>query len=122
MGSGTFGTKKAVALKLDGYRSLSGSIEKDEVRILPLIAGLWLIIPWLWATGYPDEYIFELERIPQRGPQVSIGQRSRMLALYEACVEKQLADSSVDCAGYRAAIEVLAREGSKLKGFPAGPK
>ncbi len=58
------GSFKDVVLKKDGYRDQSGTIRKDEIRFLPLIAGIWLIIPWLWVTGYPDQYTFELEEIP----------------------------------------------------------
>jgi hypothetical protein len=51
-----------VLLKREGYRDQVGTIRKEELKILPLVAGLIVIIPLLWVTGYQDEYHFILEK------------------------------------------------------------
>jgi len=56
------GTNKKVVLKHDGYRDQVGTIRKEELKILPLIAGLIVIVPLLWVTGYQEEYTFILEK------------------------------------------------------------
>lgn len=60
--SGPLWTSKPVMLKLDGYEDQSGMIRKEELRVGPLIGGTLVLVPFLWLTGYPDEYTFELER------------------------------------------------------------
>lgn len=56
------GTAKTVPLKLEGYKDRVGTIRKEELKIGPLIGGLFALVPLLWVTGYPDQYTFELER------------------------------------------------------------
>jgi hypothetical protein len=56
------GTNKKVVLKHDGYRDQVGTIRKEDLKILPLITGLFVVVPLLWVTGYQEEYHFILER------------------------------------------------------------
>ncbi len=56
------GTNKKVVLKHDGYRDQVGTIRKEELKIMPLVVGLFIVVPLLWVTGYPDEYHFTLEK------------------------------------------------------------
>jgi hypothetical protein len=56
------GTSKKVVLKREGYHDQVGTIRKEELKIFPLVAGLIVLIPLLWVTGYPDEYNFILEK------------------------------------------------------------
>src|SRR5215471_17174267 len=56
------GTDKAVRLTHDGYRDQVGTIRKDELKIMPLVVGLIVLVPLLWVTGYPAEYYFILEK------------------------------------------------------------
>jgi hypothetical protein len=56
------GSNKKVVLKHDGYRDQVGTIRKEEFKIFPLVAGLIVLIPLLWVTGYPEEYHFILEK------------------------------------------------------------
>lgn len=51
-----------MVLKHDGYRDQVGTIRKDELKIMPLVAGLIVLVPLLWVTGYPAEYYFILEK------------------------------------------------------------
>ena len=59
--SGPLWTAKPVTLKLDGYRDQTGMIRKEELQVGPLIGGALVLVPFLWLTGYPDEYTFQLE-------------------------------------------------------------
>jgi hypothetical protein len=56
------GTSKKVVLKHDGYRDQVGTIRKEELKIFPLVAGLIVLIPLFWVTGYAEEYHFILEK------------------------------------------------------------
>ena len=58
------GIAKTVMLKLDGYRTTTGTIRKEELDPGALVAGLLVIIPLLWITRYPSQYLFELEPEP----------------------------------------------------------
>ena len=62
------GSAKNVALKLDGYATKTGTIRKEETDVIRLVAGIFLLLPLLWMMKYPDQYIFELERIPEVVP------------------------------------------------------
>jgi hypothetical protein len=56
------GSSKKVKLTHEGYHDQVGTIRKEELKVLPLIIGLCVIVPLLWVTGYPDEYSFTLEK------------------------------------------------------------
>ena len=56
------GSSKKVVLKHDGYRDQVGTIRKEELKIFPLVAGLIVLIPLFWVTGYAEEYHFTLEK------------------------------------------------------------
>ncbi len=53
-------SSKSVRLEKAGYRPVQATIKKDSVATGPLLGSV-LILPGLWAWGYPDEYSFELE-------------------------------------------------------------
>jgi hypothetical protein len=56
------GSSKKVKLAHDGYRDQVGTIRKEELKIMPLVVGLFIVVPLLRVTGYPDEYRFILEK------------------------------------------------------------
>jgi len=56
------GSSKKVKLTHDGYHDQVGTIRKEELKIMPLVVGLFIVVPLLWVTGYPDEYRFTLEK------------------------------------------------------------
>jgi hypothetical protein len=56
------GSNKKVKLTHDGYRDQVGTIRKEELKVMPLVVGLFIVVPLLWVTGYPDEYRFTLEK------------------------------------------------------------
>ena len=57
------GMSKIVLMKKEGYKGFTGIIKKEEAQLGPIIAGFFIIVPWLWALGYPDEYTFEMETL-----------------------------------------------------------
>jgi len=57
------GTSKTILLKKEGYQHFAGSIKREEAQVGPIIAGVFFVIPFLWALGYPDEYNFEMEKL-----------------------------------------------------------
>jgi hypothetical protein len=59
------GTAKAIQLKKEGYRTLDTVIRKDEFKVGPCIGGVLVLVPFLWVLGYPDQYEFELEKLPE---------------------------------------------------------
>jgi len=58
------GTTKALKLKKDGYAPLETVIRKSEFQTGPCIGGLFVLFPFVWILGYPENYDFELEKIP----------------------------------------------------------
>ena len=60
------GSSKTVTLKLKGYSDRVGTIRKDELKVGPLIGGLFVLVPFLWVTGYPSQYTFELDQAQVR--------------------------------------------------------
>ena len=54
-------SKTAVELKKDGYFPLKGQLSKTEPNVFNIIMACALLIPAFWATGYPDEFNYELE-------------------------------------------------------------
>ncbi|MGI0119304.1 PEGA domain-containing protein [Zooshikella sp. RANM57] len=55
------GTTKSVTLKKDGYKDKHVKISKEEAQVGPIIGGFFLLAPFLWSLGYPDNYTFEME-------------------------------------------------------------
>ena len=55
-------SQKNVRLEMDGYKSFSGIIKKDQLKIGPLVGGCIVGVPLLWALGYAEEYTFELDQ------------------------------------------------------------
>jgi len=64
------GSTKTVILKLKDHSPTVGAIRKEELKVGPLIGGIFLLIPLLWVTGYPSQYIFELESDTVEEPPV----------------------------------------------------
>ena len=66
------GTTKALKLKKESYTPLETVIRKSEFQIGPCIGGLFVIFPFIWILGYPENYEFELEKItePEKREQV----------------------------------------------------
>lgn len=56
------GTSKTVLLKKEGYKDFTGTIKKEETQAGPIIGGIFLLFPFIWMLGYPDEYSFEMEK------------------------------------------------------------
>lgn len=57
------GTTKALKLKKDGFVPLETVIRKSEFQIGPCIGGLFVLFPFIWILGYPENYDFELEKM-----------------------------------------------------------
>ena len=60
--SAVAGTSKTVLLKKEGYKDKTALIRKEEVKVGPIIGGIFFLFPFIWCLGYPDSYTFELER------------------------------------------------------------
>lgn len=56
------GTEKTVVLKKEGYKDMTGTIRKEEIRVGPLIGAVLVLFPAIWILGYPEKYTFEMER------------------------------------------------------------
>jgi hypothetical protein len=59
------GTTKPIQLKKEGYRTLDTVIRKDQFKAGPCIGGVLVLVPFLWVLGYPDQYEFDLEKLPE---------------------------------------------------------
>ncbi|MBU2709193.1 PEGA domain-containing protein [Zooshikella marina] len=59
------GTTKSVTLKKDGYKDKNVKISKEEAQVGPIIGGFFVLVPFLWSLGYPDNYNFEMEPLEQ---------------------------------------------------------
>jgi hypothetical protein len=57
------GASKTVLLKKEGYKDFTGTIRKEEAKAGPIIAGCFLLFPFIWMLGYPSEYTFEMEKL-----------------------------------------------------------
>ena len=57
------GTTKEVKLEKEGYKDFTGSIKRNRPSVLPIIGGFIFILPFLWATEYPPEYTFEMDKL-----------------------------------------------------------
>ena len=58
------GTWRNLTLKKEGYKDLSGHIKRDELSVLALIGGIFLVVPFLWVFEYQPEYTFEMDKLP----------------------------------------------------------
>ena len=63
------GTTKALKLKKEGYTPLDTVIRKSEFQVGPCIGGFFVLFPFIWILGYPENYDFELGKIPVPGKQ-----------------------------------------------------
>jgi len=59
------GTSKLLRLEKEGYRALNTRIRKDEFKVGPCIGGVLVMFPFIWVLGYPEQYEFELEKLPE---------------------------------------------------------
>ncbi len=58
------GTWRNLTLKKEGYKDFSGHIKRDELSVLALIGGIFLVVPFLWIFEYQPEYTFEMDKLP----------------------------------------------------------
>ena len=61
------GSSKALTLKKEGYRQFDTVIRKSEFQWGPCIGGSLVLVPLIWIYGYPENYEFELEKLPEPG-------------------------------------------------------
>ena len=57
-----FTSSRDIILKKEGYKDLSAKIRKSEVTAGTVCRAIFLFVPWLWVTIYPEEYNYELEK------------------------------------------------------------
>ena len=57
------GTTRTLTLKKEGYRSYDGYIKREKFSVPILIAGIFLIVPFVWILEYPAQYNFEMEKL-----------------------------------------------------------
>jgi hypothetical protein len=48
-------------LKKKGYKDFTGTIKKEKTEIAPIIGGIFLLFPFIWTLGYPEEYNLRME-------------------------------------------------------------
>jgi len=53
---------RTVKLKKEGYKDFNGYIKRESLDIGALITGIFFLVPLLWVTGYPPQYVFEMEK------------------------------------------------------------
>jgi len=63
------GATKPLKLKKEGYKTFEGVIRKSEFQAGPCIGGVLVLFPFIWILGYPGEYEFELEKLPEKGKE-----------------------------------------------------
>jgi len=63
------GATKALKLKKEAYRNFEGVIRKSEFQVGPCIGGVLVLFPFIWILGYPEQYEFELEKLPEKGKE-----------------------------------------------------
>ena len=59
------GSTKALRIKKEGYRPFETVLRKSEFQVGPCIGGALVLVPLIWVLGYPDNYEFELEKLPE---------------------------------------------------------
>ncbi len=57
------GTTRAVTLKKEGYKDYNGYIKREKFSVPILIAGIFLIVPFVWILEYPPQYNSEMEKL-----------------------------------------------------------
>jgi hypothetical protein len=57
------GTTRAVTLKKERYKEYNGYIKREKFSVPILIAGIFLIVPFVWILEYPPQYNFEMEKL-----------------------------------------------------------
>jgi len=57
------GTTRIVTLKKEGYKDYNGYIKREKFSVPILIAGIFLIVPFVWILEYPPQYNFEMEKL-----------------------------------------------------------
>jgi hypothetical protein len=60
------GTTKEVKLEKEGFKDFTGYIKRSRPSVLPIIGGFIFIVPFLWATEYPPEYTFQMEKLESK--------------------------------------------------------
>jgi hypothetical protein len=59
------GSTKSLTLKKEGYRDFTTVIRKSEFQAGPCLGGVFVLVPFLWILGYPDQHEFEMEKLPE---------------------------------------------------------
>ncbi|MEM9064534.1 MAG: PEGA domain-containing protein [Planctomycetota bacterium] len=55
------GSKREVRIELDRYETITGSFSRNgKVNADAIVGGIFLLVPYLWAMDYEDEYTFVL--------------------------------------------------------------
>jgi hypothetical protein len=58
----TVGATTRVKLAKDGHEDFETVLKRNEkVEILPLIGGIFFLVPLLWVMGYEDQHNYELK-------------------------------------------------------------
>jgi PEGA domain len=65
------GSTTPIHLELPGYQPLDVAISRsEELDVLPLIAGIFLLIPLLWVMKYQANHVYQLQPAVQGGYQM----------------------------------------------------
>jgi hypothetical protein len=60
--TGIVGTKTLVRFEYPGYAPLDVTLSRsEEVDVLPLVAGIFLLVPLLWVMKYQPTHVFQLQ-------------------------------------------------------------
>jgi hypothetical protein len=63
------GTTTMVHFEYPGYAPLDAMISRsEEVDVLPLIGGIFLLVPFLWVMKYQPTHFYQLQPPNQAGP------------------------------------------------------
>jgi hypothetical protein len=57
------GTMRTVTLKKEGYKDFNGTVKREQLSVPALIGGILFLIPLIWVLEYPNQYIFEMEKL-----------------------------------------------------------
>jgi hypothetical protein len=68
---GIAGSKYMMTLKKDGYNDNVAQIKKDKADWGAIILGCFIGFPFFWATTFPAEYIFEMDKLESNTAGIS---------------------------------------------------
>lgn len=68
------GSTTQVRLEKEGYKPLYAAITRnEEVDVLALVGGLFLLVPFLWVMKYQDEHVYDLTAMDAVPPPTTGG-------------------------------------------------